>query len=499
VIDPAAPARPAAATLLVVDDNFLIRERIAGALAPAGYRVLQAEDVPGAERIIERERIDMAFLDLTLKNENPHAPLTDRGGWRVFTRLRHLAPEVSVVIVTSDTAAGTAVPLMQQGILDYVEKDSLTARGADAELQRLAEVGIARTRVGRAAPAASDAPAQADGERWIAGDTAAMREVERRIAAFAPFDIDVLILGHNGTGKDMLAAEIHRRSPRAGREMVPVNCAAISEQLLESLLFGHEKGAFTGAVERHVGLFETANGSTIFLDEIAEMSAHLQTKLLRVLQHRRILRVGGTHEIAVDVRVIAATNQNLAQALASGRLREDLYYRIATTEIVLPSLSERPGDIVRLAQHFLELERGRFNPAARGFSPAALRALGAYEWPGNVRQLRSEVISALVLSHGEAEVDVAHLSPKVTLGQLPGAAPSPSVTAQLAAGLPPVLPPDGLSLIALSEAWERRMIEQALARHGGSIAATARTLQISRDQVTHRCTKYGLDPRAFSG
>lgn len=489
-----------APTLLVVDDNLLIRTRIASALAPAGYRILEAEDVPSAERILERESIDMAFLDLTLKNEDPHAPLTDRGGWRVLTRLRHLAPEVSVVIVTSDGAAGSAVRLLQQGVLDYYEKDSLAERGADAELQRLAQVGVARTRVGRTAPDASvdAAPAGRGGERWIAGDTAAMREVERRIRAFAPFDIDVLILGHNGTGKDMLAEEIHRRSRRSGHEMVAVNCAAISDQLLESQLFGHERGAFTGAVDKHVGLFEIASGSTIFLDEIAEMSPLLQTKLLRVLQHRRILRVGGTREIAVDVRVIAATNQNLAAALASGKLREDLYYRIADTEIVLPSLAERPGDIVRLAQHFLELERGRFNPVATGFSPAALRALGAYEWPGNVRQLRSEVISALVLSHGEATLDVVHLSPKVTLGQLPGAMPTPSVAAQLAAGLPAVLPPDGLSLIALSEAWERRMIEQALERHGGSIAATARTLNVSRDQVTHRCTKYGLDPRAYS-
>ncbi|MBK6769779.1 MAG: sigma-54-dependent Fis family transcriptional regulator [Ardenticatenales bacterium] len=485
-------------TLLVVDDESIFRDRIARALAPAGYRILQAEDESGAQRIIESESLDMAFLDLTLRNEDSTAPLTDRGGWRIFTRLRHLAPEVSVVVVTSDGAAGTAVRLLQQGALDYYEKHGLTRRSADADLQRLAEVGIARTRVGRAAPAVPSDKHPSDGEPWVGGDTAAMREVERRVASFAPFDIGVLILGRNGTGKDMLAEEIHRRSPRGGRKMVAVNCAAIPRDLLESQLFGHEKGSFSGAIDKHIGLMEAASGSTLFLDEIAEMDADLQAKLLRALQHKRIRRVGGTQEIDIDIRVIAATNQDIAAALESGALRTDLYYRIAGTEITLPGLTERLGDIVALAQHFLAIERAAFNPDATGFTSAAQHALCAYDWPGNVRQLRSEVISGLILSRGQAEIDIAHLSPKVTIGQLPGAALEPSIHARLAAGLPAVLPPDGLPLVELRDAWERSMIEQALVRHAGNIAAVARTLHVSRDQVTHRCQKFDLDPRAFA-
>ncbi|MEO8083228.1 MAG: sigma-54 dependent transcriptional regulator [Ardenticatenales bacterium] len=481
-------------TLLIVDDEAIFRERIAGALAPDGYRVLQAEDESSAQRIIECESLDMAFLDLTLRHEDPNGPLTDRAGWRIFTRLRHLAPEVSVVIVTSDGAAGTARRLLQQGVLDYYEKAGLAGLSANSDLRRLAEVGVARTRVGRTAPA--------DGPRfggWIGGENAAMREVERRVAAFAPFDIGVLILGKNGTGKDMLAEEIHRRSPRAKGPFVPVNCAAIPKDLLESELFGHEKGAFTGAFERRIGLLEQAQKGTVFLDEIAEMDPGLQAKLLRAMQHFRIRRVGGAHEIDIDVRVIAATNQDVEAALESGSFRPDLYYRLAGTEITLPSLSERHGDVVALAQAFLERERTKFNPAATGFTPAAQRALCRYDWPGNIRQLQSEIISALVLSGGQREVDVAHLSPKVALGHMPGASLAPAIGERLTSGLPATLPPDGLPMVALRDAWERSMIEQALERHAGSIAAVARCLQISRDQVTHRCAKFGIDPRAYDG
>ncbi|MFN8423184.1 MAG: sigma-54 dependent transcriptional regulator [Anaerolineae bacterium] len=491
--DPIA-ATPRPPTLLIVDDEAIFRERIAGALEPAGYRVLLAEDESGAQRIIEREALDMAFLDLTLRNEDPNGPLTDRAGWRIFTRLRHLAPEVSVVIVTSDGAAGTARRLLQQGVLDYYEKAGLVGSSASADLRRLAEVGIARTRVGRTAPA--DGPLLGG---WIGGETAAMREVERRVAAFAPFDIGVLILGKNGTGKDMLAEEIHRRSRRAKGPFVPVNCAAIPKDLLESELFGHERGAFTGAAERRIGLLEQAEKGTVFLDEIAEMDPSLQAKLLRALQHFRIRRVGGAGEIDIDVRVIAATNQDVETALENGTFRTDLYYRLAGTEITLPSLAERHRALGALAPAVRGRGRGPDNPAATGFTPAAQRALCGYAWPGNIRQLHSEVVSALVLSAGRPLVDVAHLAPKVALGHLPGATLAPAIGERLTSGLPATLPPDGLPLMELRDAWERSMIEQALERHDGSIAAVARCLRVSRDQVSHRCLKFGIDPRAYGG
>jgi sigma-54 specific flagellar transcriptional regulator A len=314
------------------------------------------------------------------------------------------------------------------------------------------------------------------------GSSGAVRAVHRLVEQVAPFDTNVLVLGESGTGKEMVARHVHELSPRAGKPFVPVNCGAIPAELLESELFGHEKGAFTGAVGTRVGRFELAAGGTLFLDEIGDMSLHMQVKLLRVLQERTFERVGGSRTIRADVRIIAATHRNLEAALVAGQFREDLYYRLNVFPIQMPRLSDRIEDLPALAEQLLtRLER--LTGSRIQLTPRALGALSSYGWPGNVREL-ANVLERLVILHGGRAVDVADLPERyrplaTNVARLPGA---PAGT----------LPDEGFDLKDHLTQLEQRYIREALARADGTVAGAARLLGMQRTTLVEKLKKYRL-------
>ncbi len=309
------------------------------------------------------------------------------------------------------------------------------------------------------------------------GSSPALKRVLELADRVAPTNATVLLLGETGTGKELLARSIHRRSRRSGRAFVAVNCAALTETLLESELFGHEKGAFTGAVSQHTGRFELADNGTLFLDEIGDISPTTQVRLLRVLQERAFTRVGGTRTITCDVRVLAATNRNLQQAIATGRFREDLYYRLNVFPILLPPLRERRDDVPVLAEHFTRLATVNLGVSPRTLSPAAVAALSAYNWPGNIRELANVIERAVLMSDG-LELLPVHLPPEIT-----GISPQPSaISPQLSA------PTKAGSL----RENEREMIVAALREHYWNQSKAARALGISRDNLRYRVKKYDI-------
>jgi DNA-binding NtrC family response regulator len=329
----------------------------------------------------------------------------------------------------------------------------------------------------------------------IVGQSAAMKQLFRQIERVAPADITVLVHGESGSGKELIARAIHERSPRHRRTLVAVNCAAIPDTLQESELFGHEKGAFTGATDRRTGRFEQADGGTLFFDEVAELSRGAQAKLLRVLQEQCFTRVGGTDEISVDVRVVAATHRRLADEVAAGRFREDLYYRLAVMELEVPPLRAREGDVGLLAHMFLEEFDAALGQAdARAFELEALHALDRYAWPGNVRELRNAIHRASVLAASDL-VRLSDLPPVLQAGEAAALEhppvpnpPEAPVGEPVAHTPPPLIIPGGMTLDDL----ERLAVAQALHRNADNISATARELGIGRSALYRKMDAYGL-------
>jgi sigma-54 specific flagellar transcriptional regulator A len=314
------------------------------------------------------------------------------------------------------------------------------------------------------------------------GTSAGVRAVHRLVEQVAPFDTNVLVLGESGTGKEMVARHVHELSARAGKPFVPVNCGAIPADLLESELFGHEKGAFTGAIAARVGRFELAAGGTLFLDEIGDMSLHMQVKLLRVLQERTFERVGGNRTIRADVRIIAATHRNLEAALAAGQFREDLYYRLNVFPIQMPRLADRTEDLAALTEQLLtRLER--LTGTRIALTPRALDALENYGWPGNVREL-ANLLERLVILHGGRTVDVHDLPERYR--------PAPSTVTRLPAPTGGAIPLDGFDLKDHLTQLEQRFIREALARADGAVAGAARLLGMQRTTLVEKLKKYRL-------
>jgi sigma-54 specific flagellar transcriptional regulator A len=314
------------------------------------------------------------------------------------------------------------------------------------------------------------------------GTSPAVRALHRLVEQVAPFDTNVLVLGESGTGKEMVARHVHELSPRSGKPFVPVNCGAIPAELLESELFGHEKGAFTGAINSRVGRFELAAGGTLFLDEIGDMSLHMQVKLLRVLQERTFERVGGTRTIQADVRIIAATHRDLEAALAAGQFREDLYYRLNVFPIQMPRLADRIDDLPALAEQLLSrLER--LTGARIELTRAANAALASYSWPGNVREL-ANLLERLVILHRGRVVDVAELPERYR--------PNASNVSRLPPAIPAELPDEGFDLRDHLSLLEQRYIREALARADGTVAGAARLLGMQRTTLVEKLKKYRL-------
>jgi len=389
-------------TLLIVDDEKPTREGLRAALEER-YDVYIAEDAKAAGELLEREHFDVMLTDFRLPNED---------GLKLIARAKSLSKPPICILMTAYGSEELAVDAMKRGADDYIAKGRL-------QIDEL-EMRIARALRGQNLETENvSLRKQLDskfGLENIVGESPVMTEIFEIIQQVAPTRVTVLLTGESGTGKEVIARAIHQLSPRARQPMVTVHCAALSATLLESELFGHEKGAFTGAHERRVGRFEQAQGGTLFLDEIGEIDASIQVKLLRFLGERTFERVGSNKTLTADVRLVAATNKNLEDLIKAGTFREDLFFRLRVVEINLPPLRERTGDIPLLAQKFLREFATENNKAVNIFTADALEALMNYSWPGNVRELRTAIEHAVVLCRGE-KISARDLPPSVRGGR----------------------------------------------------------------------------------
>ncbi|HEY3450458.1 MAG TPA: sigma-54 dependent transcriptional regulator [Myxococcales bacterium] len=399
--EPSAPPSPAPADsgsapspdaplVLVVDDDRGVLESLTRILAKEGFRTLSASNGSDALDLLRRERVPVLITDLMMPGMS---------GADLLKAAKAVRPETEVVLITAYGTVETAVQAMKEGAYDFITKP----------LKRAAIVKVVRQAAEKAALIEENkslkerlAEVSAGGKRAIIGQSPSFRAVMDTLKQAAPSTATVLLLGESGTGKELVARAVHDSSPRAGGPFVPINCAAIPETILESELFGYERGAFTGAIARKEGRFERASSGTLFLDEVGEMSPSVQVKLLRVLQEGEIERLGGTGPIKVDVRVVAATNKDLKALVDQGRFRDDLYYRLNVVSITLPPLRERREDIPLLANHFLKICSQKNQKPMSGFGKAALERMEAYAWPGNVRELENAVERAVVLSRGSS-------------------------------------------------------------------------------------------------
>jgi DNA-binding NtrC family response regulator len=389
-------------TILIVDDEPAARYGVRRALE-GKYKIAEADSGTSARALLAAEPSDLILLDLVMPGED---------GLTFLRWMRANDIETPVLVVSALDSAKTAVDALQSGAADYIVKgyDIEELRKRVANILQLAELGAENTRLRR--------ELVADGQFGrMLGSSAPMRRVFEMAERVAATDATVLILGESGTGKDLLAQEIHDRSPRAGKAFVAVNCAALPENLIESELFGFERGAFTGAAQQRKGKFELASGGTIFLDEIGDMNPVTQAKVLRVLENRKIERLGGSQSIDVDVRVISATHRDLSAEIAAGKFREDLYYRLRVVTLELPALREHKEDIPALVDAFLAQFGARHSRKVK-INRAALDLLSAYDWPGNVRELRNAVERSLVLCRGD-EITVADLPEEIREGHRP--------------------------------------------------------------------------------
>jgi len=452
------------ARILVVDDESSMRDLLAITLRQAGWEVTQADGGEAAVAALEDETFDLVITDLRMRRVD---------GLGVLRSVKERSPRTMVIVITAYASTETAVEAMKLGAYDYITKPfkleeiRLTVEKA-LERKRLEDENIALRRQLR----------RERGFENFVGRSPRMLEVFDTIRKSALSHSTVMITGESGTGKELVAQAIHQESPRRAGPFVSVNCGAIPEGLLESELFGHVKGAFTGAVSTAQGLFAAADGGTLFLDEVTELPAPVQVKLLRAIQEREIRRVGDTKDIRVDVRLIAASNRDLARAVADGVLREDLYYRLNVIPIHLPPLRERREDIPLLVAHFIQKLGRELGRKVTGVSPAALAVLESYHWPGNIRELENVIERAIVLGCGEV-LDVDALP--VTL-QAPG---DPR-------DLPVELGAPGFSLDEMLERIEQRYIQMALERTGGVQMRAAELLGMSFRQFRYKLQKLRL-------
>jgi two-component system response regulator HydG len=375
---------PDSKKILVVDDDETHRLMLRANLESEDYDVYEADDGLSAIEAVKQEFYDLILMDIRM---------THLSGIEALKEIKRISPGIPVLIMTAYSSVETAVDAWKSGAYDYIIKPIdiyKLKRSIDEELKP----SNLRLKLDFPKEGGFDLPN-------IIGKSPKMREVFETLALAAPSDATILIQGESGTGKELIADSVHQNSPRAEKPFIKVNCAALPESLLESELFGHERGAFTGAVSTRKGRFELADGGSIFLDEISEMSPAMQARLLRVLQEHEFERVGGMKTIKVDVRIISATNKNLKQEIDAGRFREDLFYRLNVISILLPPLRERKEDIKLLAEHFLSSYSEKNHRLIKGFLPKTLDILMRYDWPGNIRELENTIERSVIMTHGE--------------------------------------------------------------------------------------------------
>ena len=452
-------------SVLIVDDEPNIRRMVGALLASEGYEVREAPDGARGVAAATESEPDLALVDLMMPGE--------LDGMAVLTALRERTPDVPVVMMSGRAGLSDAVRATKLGAFTFLEKP-LTPEGVLLALASALELRQVR-REARALRADLGLAGE------MIGNSPALRRVRDMIARVAPSDARVLITGESGTGKELVAAAIHAGGARKDRPFVRVNCAAIPRDLVESEMFGHERGAFTGATERRIGRFELADRGTLLLDEVGDLGAEAQAKLLRAIESGEIERVGGGKPIRINVRILSATNKDLTRAVADGTFREDLYFRLNVIPLAIPPLRERPDDIPALVQHFSALHRARTGQPLTSWSAEALDLLGRHRWPGNVREL-ANIVERLAILHPGREVTGEDIRDVL-----------PSVPARLAE--PPPLPNAGLldaSLTDTLDDYERMLITRALSVAGGNIAEAARRLQTDRPNLYRRMKRLGI-------
>jgi two-component system nitrogen regulation response regulator GlnG len=470
--------------ILLVEDDLAIATVIIAALEDEGFTIAHCTGIAARDRQLEQRRFKGMLTDVILE---------DGDGLASLSAVRERAPDMPVIVLSAQNTLDTAVRASESDAFEYFPKPF----DLDELVHAVRQAAGARSET----PEDTGAPIPGEGEKMpLVGRSPAMQGVYRMITRVLRNDLTVLITGESGTGKELVAEAIHELGNRRTGPFVAVNTAAIPADLVESELFGHEKGAFTGAIAQAIGKFEQANGGTLFLDEIGDMPAEAQTRLLRALQSGRIRRVGGRQEIAVNVRIIAATNRDLTPMIAAGTFREDLFYRLNVVPIVLPPLRERREDIAALAQHFLVLAAEDGLPR-RVLTADAIERLEARSWRGNVRELRN-VVYRLALMAREDRIDADAVAdiigPELTPASLPQDGGQGGFGAALAGWLTAENPPPGALYHRALAAFEKPLIEYALGRTGGNQLRAAQLLGINRNTLRKRIGELGLDPDRFS-
>jgi len=453
--------------ILIIDDEAFIRENVERILGEDGYTVLGAESGRSALELAAEEDLDLVLLDLNLGPED---------GIAVLKSLKEIDPELLVIVITGFGSVESAVEALKLGAFHYMKKPFK----ADA-LRVIVKLALQTQILKREVRNLRKGDLELFEKVPIVGASAAFKEMIRQVKEIARYPAStVLITGESGTGKELVARAIHHLSDRREAPFIEINCASIPVNLLESELFGHERGAFTSAVQRKNGLFEEANKGTIFLDEIGEMDPAMQVKLLRVLEERKIRRVGGTKNIEIDVRVIAATNRYLPGAIKEGLFREDLFYRLNVFPIDMPPLRERREDIPVLTKFYLARYNKTFSRNFQEISPAALELMESYDWPGNIRELKN-VIERICIMHGGPVLMPDYLPREINLRERRDDA------------APGVLRGDmELGLEGATERYEKTLIQAALAGTGGNVLQAAQLLKVPRGTLRYKMAKYGL-------
>jgi len=451
--------------ILIVDDEAFIRENLERILAEDGFRTIATEDPGQAIKIVAEEEISLVLLDLNLGSSS---------GLDVLRAMREVDPEILVIIITGYGTVESAVEALKIGAYDYIKKP-FKADAIHLIVKLALEAQNLRRKVKRLSRDAAGIN--------MVGNSAALEQIFHQIREVAKHETaTVLITGESGTGKELVAQAIHKLSPRREQPFIEINCGSLPFNLLETELFGHERGAFTDAKNRKIGLFEEADRGTIFLDEIGEMDLNLQVKLLRVLEDRKIRRLGGNRNIDINVRIVAATNADLKDVIERKEFREDLYYRLNVFPIHIPPLRERREDIPILLEHFLQRFSKEFNRMMRGFSPESLDLLRRYHWPGNVRELRN-IVESICIMH-----NVEQILPEQLPREIRGESPQNEVPFNCE------IPPEGVILDDVVGQVERALVERAFVLSDGNVARTARLLNVPRGTLRYKLEKYQLTP-----